>query len=105
MRYSSIIKNASSCNFGGGIACLASDSLAGQFFAGIRGSAGFDRRRRRAGHGMAHRTVRRLFHKMDRGIVCRFGQRSDQESGSGLGQRSGHRLGKGTVLMMDIGKL
>ena len=98
-RYStdSYDKNVSNCNFGGGIACLDSDSLAGQFFAGIRGSAGFDRMGRRTGRGMAHGTVRRLFHKMDRGIVCKFGR--------GLGQRSGHRPGQGTVLMMDIGKL
>ena len=96
MRYSSIIKNARNCHFGGGIACLGSESLAGQYFAGIRRSAGFDRIGRRAGRGMVRRTVCRLFHKMDRRIVRWFGQR--------LGQRSGHRLGRGTVLIMDIGK-
>ena len=104
MRYSSIIKNASNCNFGGGIACLGSESLAGQCFPGIRGSAGFDRRGRRAGHGMVRRTVQRLFHKIDRRIVCWFGQRWSSRSCRGLDHRSGRRLGQGTVLRMDIGK-
>ena len=104
MRYSSSIKNVSNCNVGG-IACLASDSLAGQFFAGSWGSAGFDRRGRRTGRGMAHGTVRRLFHKIDRRIVCWFGQRWSSRSCRGLDHRSDQRLSQGTVLMMDIGKL
>ena len=98
-------KNVRNCNFGGGIAFLASDSLVGQFFAGIWGSAGFDRMGRRTGHGMAHGTVRRLFHKIDRRIVCWFGQRWSSRSCRGLDHRSDHKLGQGTVLMMDIGKL
>ena len=104
-RYStdSYDKNVSNCNFGG-IACLGSESLSGQFFAGIWGSAGFDRMGRRAGRGMVHGTVRRLFHKMDRGIVCWFGQRLSSRSCRGLDHNSGRRPGRGTVLMMDIGK-